>query len=155
MGEALFRIILDMYNQPFFGTAEQQTSARIRMLIDLQKYLDKAADCFEANIAFVRQRNVETCYAKRSFDAFMHMAFLEGFIHESVGKIFEESPIPPRLSEEDKTAYLSLLNEKKQQAFAAALAKYKVSVQGALPSMDSEWLRLIRSRIDALDNNKQ
>jgi tetratricopeptide (TPR) repeat protein len=144
-------------NQSLFGSAEQKIASKIRILSSLDKYYEKAQEYFYKNIDWAHTQNIKGEYVEKSIDRFMEMLYNRGWVMEQVGIEFASAPIPKGLSEEEKQAFMDLLQEKKLEAMDAALPKYEAGIQAAkeLGIANSEWVAKIKGRITEINPNSE
>jgi len=140
-------------NQTLFGTPTMKIAGKIRILASLDKYYEKARECFRKNIDQASGTDANDEYVGKSVDRFDELLYRRGFTIEQVGVEFAGAPVPAGLSKEEEAAYRELLDEKRHEAMDAALPKYEDGLQTArqLHLSRNRWLDSIRARITVIN----
>ena len=153
VGES-FASFADAYReQSLFGSKDQQTASKIKIISGLEKYYIKAAEKFQWNVETAYEQGIDNEWVGKSKDKFMEMLYLNGHLFEEVGEIFKNAPIPKDLDEEEKQAYKDVLEEKYLEALDKALPKYEQAIQAAseLGIAESPWVLKIKERINEIN----
>jgi TolA-binding protein len=153
VGESFVEIASAYREQSLFGSKDQQTASKIKIISGLEKYYLKAAEKFQWNIETAYDQGIDNEWVGKSKDKFMEMLYLNGHLFEEVGDIFKTAPIPGGLDEEEKQAYKDVLEEKNLEALDKALPKYESAIQAAseLGIAQSEWVPKIKERISEIN----
>ncbi len=157
VGESFVGMAEAYRNQSLFGTKDQQTASKIKIISGLEKYYLKAAEKFEWNVQTAYEQNISNQWADKSRDMFLKMLYQTGYLFEEVGGIFKSAPIPKGLEADEQQAYRDVLEEKYLEALDHALPKYEEAIQAAanLGISKSEWLDKIRERIQFINPSSE
>jgi tetratricopeptide (TPR) repeat protein len=148
IGRGFYDMAEAVANQRLFGNEIEQMGGKIRILMSLDRYYDRAMEYFGQNITWAKDQNLTGEYIDMSMQAMMEMAFKKGDILEQVGILFKNSPVPP-MSEEEREFYVMELEERYLAAIDAAMPIYETGMQLArdIGVGPSEWVDRIRARL--------
>ncbi len=147
IGQSFVQMAESYRNQTLFGTKEEKTASKIRLMPGLEKYYLKAQEKFHWVVETSYEQNIQNKWVDRSASAFMEMAYKRGRIYEEIGEMFRDAPIPKGLPEEDAQVYRDVLEEKYLEALDAALPKYEAAIREiAALGVDGKWLTRIKER---------
>jgi tetratricopeptide (TPR) repeat protein len=153
VGESFVEIANAYRDQSLFGSKDQQTASKIKIISGLEKYYLKAAEKFQWNVETAYEQKIDNEWVGKSKNKFMEMLYLNGHLFDEVGQIFKNAPIPKDLEPEEKQAYQDVLEEKYLEVLDKALPKYEAAIQAAseLGIAESEWIPKIKERINEIN----
>jgi hypothetical protein len=143
----------DFKNQKLFGSMDEKTASKIKIISGLEKYYVKGMEKFEWIIITGCEQGITNEWVDKSIAQFMKMAFKKGHLFEDIGEIFKSAPIPKGLPPDEQKTYKDVLEEKYLEAMDAALPKYEEGLKAAekLGITGSEWTDSIKARISFIN----
>ena len=149
IGQGFVEMAEAVSGQTLFGTPAERIASKIKILSSLEKYYLKTREYFYKNIEWAHTQNISGEYVDKSVDRFMEMMYRLGDIFEEMGRILQNAPVPSNLSDEEKTTYKEVLEEKFLEAQEKSLPHYREAVKAAqeLGIAQNQWLEKAKDRI--------
>ncbi len=150
IGESFVQMANAMENQTLFGNESEKVAGKIKILMQLDKYYQKAIEQFQWNIKKAHEDNFTSDIVKQSKDMLMKCAFERAKLFERVGQTFANAPIPREFNKEERRIYQEQLQDKNLQAVQQSIPKYEEAVRVAkqLGIAENEWLDSTQARLE-------
>ncbi len=157
IGQSFIGFAEALRDQSLFGSRDQKTASKIKIISGLEKTYLKAMEKFRWNVEKAYEQQLDNEWVGKSKDAYMKTAYDIGHLYEEIGEIFKNAPTPRGMSAEDKVLYKDVLEEKYLEALDAALPKYEAGVKAAqeLGIASSKWVAKIKERIEFINPSSE